>query len=38
MDSNFGWNQIARIYDLFIGKVDEKLYEEIISSLGNLKK
>ncbi len=38
MDSNFGWNQIARIYDLFIGKVDEKLYEEIISSLGNLEK
>lgn len=38
MDSNFGWNQIARIYDLFIGKVDEKLYEEIIFSLGNLEK
>ena len=36
MRSNLGWNIDAIVYDLFTGKVDRKIYEEVLSTLGQL--
>ncbi len=37
MKNTFGWNIDALVYDLFSGKVDKKLYEDVLSALGDLK-
>ena len=36
MRSNLGWNIDAIVYDLFTGKVDKKIYEEVLLTLGQL--